>query len=202
MADAGAKHKYFEDQLDGEEVLFVFRRHPIVMRKGIILWAAGMLVGPVYTLLLTLIYSSNPSKYPSPGFFFLSLLASIVLSLILIFPFWIGWYFSVFILTDQRFIQINQKGLFHRAVADIALDQIQSINYEINGFGETLMGFGTIKMQTYLGDLVIHEVHHPAKIQKKLASILRDQGVTTIPYPAVDQHSTEQIDIDEEAQEA
>jgi hypothetical protein len=26
--------KLFPDQLDGEEVLFVFRKHPIVMRKG------------------------------------------------------------------------------------------------------------------------------------------------------------------------
>jgi hypothetical protein len=26
--------KYFADQFEDEEVLFVFRKHPIVMRKG------------------------------------------------------------------------------------------------------------------------------------------------------------------------
>ncbi|HSW37304.1 MAG TPA: PH domain-containing protein [Candidatus Saccharimonadales bacterium] len=191
--------KYFDDQFDDEKVLFVFRKHPIVMRKGIILWAVGMLAGPLYTLALTVMYRNDPAKYPSPGFFFASLLLSIVLALMLFFPFWIGWYFSVFIVTDQRFIQITQKGLFHRAVADIGLSQIQSVNYEIAGLQETLLGFGTIKMQTYVGDLTIHEVHHPAKIQKKILNVLREAGVTTIPYQGIDRQYTNE---DEETEEA
>ena len=100
-------------------------------------------------------------------------------------PSWISWHFSVFIITDQRFIQITQKGLFHRAVADLGLSQIQSVNYEVSGLQETLLGFGTMKMQTYVGDLVIKDVHHPAKIQKKLLNILRQEGInTTSSYPA------------------
>jgi hypothetical protein len=38
-------------------------------------------------------------------------------------------------------------------------------------------------MQTFVGDLIIHEVHHPAKIQKKLLETLRDHGITADPYP-------------------
>ena len=109
--------------------------------------------------------------------FGLALLASIVLGLIIFSPSYISWYFSVFIVTDQRFIQITQKGLFNRNVVDMGLGQIQMVNYEVAGLQETLLGFGTIMMQTYLGDLVIHDVHHPAKIQKKLLGILREQGV-------------------------
>lgn len=182
--DGLSPQKYFEDQFDDEEVLFVFRRHPIVMRKGIILWAVGMLAGPLYVLSLTFIYANQPEKIPSPGAFFAYLGGSVLLSLILFFPSWLGWYFSVFILTNQRFIQITQKGLFHRAVADIGLSQIQSVNYEVAGLQETMMGFGTIKMQTYVGDLVIHEVHHPGRIAKKIIGILRDEGINGGAYPA------------------
>jgi hypothetical protein len=106
------------------------------------------------------------------------------------------------IVTDQRFIQITQKGLFHRAVADLGLGQIQSINYEVSGLQETLLGFGTIKMQTYVGDLVIHDVHHPARIQKRLLSILRDEGIaatTSAPYQSSGSKASPQLD--EEAQE-
>lgn len=177
-----ARHKYFEDQFDDEEVLYVFHKHPIVMRKGIVISSAGILAGPIYTLILTAVYANNPEKYPTPGFFFMSLLASFGLAILLFLPSWIGWYFSVFIITDQRFIQITQKGLFHRAVADLALAQIQSVNYEVAGLQETLLGFGTIKMQTYVGDLTIHDVHKPAHIQKKIVGILRDQGLTGNPY--------------------
>jgi uncharacterized membrane protein YdbT with pleckstrin-like domain len=105
--------------------------------------------------------------------------------------------------TDQRFLQITQKGLFHRAVADLGLSQIQSINYEVSGLQETLLGFGTIKMQTYVGDLVIHDVHHPARIQKKIIGILRDQGINTNQYPPIAaQSTTESDEEDTKAQEA
>ena len=185
MADAEPKThpKYFEDQFDDEEVLFVFRKHPIVMRKGLVFGMLAWLIGPLYTLIL-LFARSGSGHEPSMAFFGLSLLAGIGLGIIIMIPSWISWYFSIFIMTDQRFIQITQKGLFHRAVADLALPQIQSVNYEVAGFQETLLGFGTIKMQTYVGDLVIHDVHHPAKIQKKLLGILRQEGVTISQYPA------------------
>lgn len=200
MAETKAvKHKYFADQFDDEEVLFVFHRHPIVMRKGIIIGSAGILAGPIYTLLLTVIYAHNPEKYPTPNFFFLSLIASFGLSIILFLPSYISWYFSVFIVTDQRFIQITQKGLFHRAVADISLAQIQSVNYEVAGLQETLLGFGTIKMQTYVGDMTIHDVHKPAHIQKKLVGILRDQGITGTQYGA--NTTTNSSNTHEETQE-
>jgi hypothetical protein len=115
------------------------------------------------------------------GIFFGGLAAGLILGG-LIFGFsWVPWFFSVFIVTDQRFIQISQKGFFHKAVTDITLPQIQLINYEIAGVEQTLLGYGTIVVQTYVGDLTIHHVHHPAKTAKKLQIILRDQGILTAP---------------------
>lgn len=169
-----AAKKYFDDQFDGEEVLFVFRRHPIVMRKGLIFGMAAWLIGPTYTLILT--YTS-PDSLPSMTFFGLSLLFSILLGMLILFPSWIGWYYSVFIVTDQRLIQITQKGLFHRSVVDIGLSKIQSTNYEIKGLQATLLSFGTIVIQTYMGDLVIREVHKPAEVVRRISEILRDEGI-------------------------
>jgi len=168
-------HKYFEDQLDDETVLYVFRKHPIVMRLGLVLGMLGPLVGILPVAIK-----------PELGFgaFFGGLAAGILLGGLIMLPGWISWYFSVFIVTDQRFIQITQKRLFHRSVADLGLSQIQAINYEVSGLQETMLGFGTIKMQTYVGDLVIHDLHHPARIQKKILGILRDEDISTNPYPA------------------
>ncbi|MCA9334423.1 PH domain-containing protein, partial [Candidatus Saccharibacteria bacterium] len=95
----------------------------------------------------------------------------------------------------QRFIQITQKGLFHRAVSDISLRQVQSINYEVSGIQETLLGFGTMKVQTYIGNMEIKDLGHPGKIQAKFVSILRDEGIDANPYPAA---MSQQDDADEE----
>lgn len=167
--------KYFDDQFDDEEVKYVFRKHPIVMRMGLIWGSLGLLIGPLYTLILTYIRPDDP---PSMTFFYLSFLASILLSAVLFFPSWMGWYFSLFIMTNQRFIQITQRGFFHRNVSDINLNLIQSINYDIDGLEQTLLGYGTIIMQTYVGDVVMHHIHHPAKTQRKIVDILREFGIT------------------------
>jgi uncharacterized membrane protein YdbT with pleckstrin-like domain len=186
------KPKYFEDQFDDEEVLFVFHQHPVVMRTGLVLGLLGPLLGIIPAAI-------KPDL--GFGFFFGGLGAGVLLGLLIFAPSWIGWHFSVFILTDQRFIQITQKGLFHRAVADLALSQIQSVNYVVSGLQETLLGFGTIKMQTYVGDLVIHDVHHPPKIQKKILSILRDEGIVTNPYQQSGSQTANQAHEEAETQE-
>jgi hypothetical protein len=173
-ASPPTKVKYFPDQFDDEEVLYVFRKHPIVMRRGLIWGSLGLLVGPLYTLILTYTHSANP---PTLTFFYLSFLVSIGIASLLFFPSWMSWYYSVFIVSDKRFIQITQRGFFHRSVVDMALNQIQMVNYEVSGLQETLLGFGTIMMQTFVGDLVIHYIHHPAKIQKRILEILRAEGV-------------------------
>ena len=72
----------------------------------------------------------------------------------------------------------------------LGLNQIQMVNYEIAGLQETLLGFGTIMMQTYVGDLTIHDIHHPAKIQKKLLNILRTEGVEVTDQP-IEKEQTE-----------
>ncbi|MEK7602940.1 MAG: PH domain-containing protein [Patescibacteria group bacterium] len=167
-------YKYFADQMDDEEVLFVFRKHPVVMRKGLVLAMTAPLLGVIPAAIK-----------PELGFgwFFGGLGIGIAVGMLLMFPAWISWYYTMFIVTDQRFIQMSQKGMFNRSLVDIALSQVQMVNYEVAGMQETLLGFGTIMMQTYMGDLVIHDVSHPAKTQKKLLSILRDRGIISTAYP-------------------
>lgn len=180
--------KYFDDQFDDETLLMVFRKHPFVMRKGLVLAMLGPLVG---------IIPAAVKPELGFGFFFGGLAAGFLLGILAFMPSWVNWYFSVYIVTDQRFIQITQKGLFSRAVSGLNLNQIQSVNYEIKGLQETLLGFGTIKMQTYFGDFVIHEVHHPARLYKKLLVILRDEGIEVDLTPMMSPASVNQFNEEE-----
>lgn len=169
----------FKDQFDDEEVLFVFRKHPIVMRKGFIISMLAILAGTIPALIK-----------PELSYFYGGLAGGFVLAIILFIPSWIVYWYSVFIVTNQRLIQITQKGFFHKSVVDLGLGKIQSTNYEIKGVQATLLGFGTIMIQTYMGDLVVHEVHHPAEVIRKLSEVLRSQGI-----------EAEQMDLSETQQQ-
>ncbi len=177
-------NKFFEDQLEGEELLYVFRKHPVVMRKGLIFAMIVILLGTLPSLVK-----------PEYIYLFGGLGVGFFLAILVMLPFWIGWHYSVFIVTNQRLIQITQKGLWHRSVVDIGLNQIQMVNYEVTGLEETLLGFGTINIQTFVGDLVIHDIHHPAKTQKKLLTILREKGFLSNSVPKVLQDNEENEDL-------
>jgi hypothetical protein len=160
------KKKYFSDQFDDETMLLMFRKHPVVMRKEILIASVVLLLGVIPALVI-----------PTYAVFFGGLGSGFLVSFLIMFYAWIGWHFTVYIVTDQRLMQINQKGLWKRSVVDIGLDKIQTVSYEIKGLQETLFGFGTIVIQTYVGELVIHDVHHPRQIQKKVSHILRELDV-------------------------
>lgn len=157
--------KLFRDQYDDEEVLYVFRKHPVVMRRGLIYCMLAILVGTIPSFIT-----------PELSYFYAGVGAGFVIGLLLMLPSWIYWYFSLFIVTDKRFVQMTQKGFFKRSFSDIGLKQIQSVNYQVVGMQETLLGFGTMVVQTYLGDIVIHDVHHPEKTSKEVSKILREHG--------------------------
>jgi hypothetical protein len=165
--------KYFKEQFDDEEVLLVFNKHPFVMRREILIASALLLLGTVPGLIK-----------PTYGVFFTGLGVGFVLSALTMFYGWIKWHFSVYVVTDQRFIQVNHQGLWKHSIVDIGLDKIQAISYEVSGFTQAILGSGTIVIQTYIGELVIHNVHHPKKIQKRLSHILRDLGYNaSMPAP-------------------
>ncbi len=153
----------FPGQHPDETIDLVFRQHPIVMRKGMIY---GLLV---FTL------STIPSLFwPLQDWVWWMGLAGFVLALLIFGYRFLGWYFSVYIITNERLIQIRQSGFFSRSVQDISHNRIQSVNYEIKGVQATLFKFGTIFVQTFAGDLNLRFIHRPEEVQQHLNKIIRN----------------------------
>lgn len=152
----------FEGQHDDEEVIFVFRRHPVVMRKGFYLLLLPLLIGSIPVLL-----------WPDNLTYLWIVAGSFIIGLVLFFYHWMGWYFSVFIVTNQRLRQVTQKGFFNRSVIDLGISKIQNISYNVPGFTAAMFGFGTLVVQTYVGDLFLERVEHPAKIYNILAQVIK-----------------------------
>lgn len=155
----------FIGQHENEEVLMVFRRHPIAMRKGF------------YTLLIPFVLASIPTLiWPDNLNFLWVALGGFGIGLVGFFYHWVGWYFSVFIISDQRLRQVSQRGLFNRSVIDLGLSKIQNMSVDVPGFSATIFEFGTIVIQTYVGDLVLDRLHRPEKIYNSLMDIVNQHG--------------------------
>lgn len=147
----------FEGQRDGEELLFVFRRHIIAMRKGF------------YMLLIPFALSSIPPLiWQTQLELFLLPIGGLLLGLLLFSYHYLMWYFTIYIVTDQRIRQITQRGFFGKDVVELRLSKIQNISYNVPGFSGEIFDFGTVVIQTFVGDLVIHNVGHPDSIYNQL----------------------------------
>jgi uncharacterized membrane protein YdbT with pleckstrin-like domain len=147
----------FEGQRPGEKVLFVFRRHIIAMRKGFYLLLFPLLI----TAIPPLIWQDNLELFWLP-------VGGLVLGLLLFLYHYIMWYFTIYLVTNQRIRQVTQRGIFGKDVVELRLSKIQNISYNIPGFTGEVLGFGTIVIQTFVGDLVIRNVEHPDKTFNKL----------------------------------
>jgi len=84
----------------------------------------------------------------------------------------ICWHFSVYIVTNQRIRQVSQRGLFKRTVVDLGLDKIQSVSYNVPGLMGGVMGYGTLLIQTQVGDMTISMVSQPEKTYNRIQNLL------------------------------
>jgi len=166
----------FEGQRPGEELLFIFRRHIISMRKGFYL----LLIPFAITAVPPLIWQDNLELFLLP-------IGGLTLGIILFLYHYIMWYFTVYIVTDQRIRQVTQKGIFGKDVIELRLSKIQNISYNIPGFSGEILGYGTIVIQTFVGDLVIHKVEHPDKIYNKLQDAVSNAVEQQGDYEEVNQ---------------
>lgn len=171
----------FPGQHSDEEVLFVFRKHIIAMRKGFY----GLLIPFCLGSVPFLIWQSNVDLLWGP-------LIGFALGLFIFFYHWMCWYFSVYIVTNERIRQSSQTGLFGRSVIDLGLAKIQNISYNIPGFSGEFLGFGTIVLQTMVGDMVITKVSHCEKVYNKLADAIHDVSIST-ENEEDDEEVTEQV---------
>jgi hypothetical protein len=148
--------KSFSGQRDGEKVLVVFRRHVITMRKGFLIW---------YCLVMT---SIVVFVFPLPSWRWWVGSVMVALGSLYFLYHWLLWYFSVSVVTNERIRQITQKGFFKKSVIDISLSKIHSLSYTVPGFMAGLYHYGTIIIQTEVGDLTLTYISHPDKIYDEI----------------------------------
>ena len=143
---------------------FVFRRHFLTAKSGVIFLILMIMIGVGLTLL-----------WPNNMMIFDVFLALILVGVLGFLYSYMLWYFSIYIVTNQRIRQISQRGLFKKSVVDLGLDKIQSISYGVNGIRAGLMGYGTIVIQTAVGDLVISMVKNSEKIYNDLQNLINEK---------------------------
>lgn len=151
----------FPGQRKGEEVELIFRRHMVTAWRGLVWLVFWGVVGIIPMLL----WRDNQDMF----YVWLGCLGVGVIGLLYVYML---WHFSYYLVTNQRVRQVRQKGLFRKTVVDLGLDKIQSISYEVPGILGGMFGYGTLLLQTQVGNMRISMVRKPEKIYNVLQDLV------------------------------
>lgn len=151
----------FDGQREGEQVELIFRRHMSTTWRGL----AWLVVWGTLGLVPMLLWKDDQRM-------FFVWLGALMIGLLGMMYVYMLWHFSYYLVTNQRIRQVRQKGLFRKTVVDLGLDKIQSISYEVPGIKGGVMGYGTLLIQTQVGDMTISMVRQPEKTYNRLQDLV------------------------------
>lgn len=94
----------------------------------------------------------------------------------ILFFLWTEYYLDVWIITDQKMIDVDQVSLFKREISILQLDKIQDVTVEVHGLIPTVLHFGNLHVQT-AGDqreFVIKNIAQPQLVKDEISSVIEE----------------------------
>ena len=157
----------FEDQEEGEKVILLLRAHIVTLLPSllqiIILFILPLFISPVFSLLRVNIGQSLLAGQV----FWLSATWYLFVFGFTFYKF-IFWYFNVYLLTNERIIDFDFRGILHKETAYANLNQIQDVSPKIIGFFGTFFHFGNVFIQTAAAkpEFEFHAVARPDDVAR------------------------------------
>jgi uncharacterized membrane protein YdbT with pleckstrin-like domain len=158
----------------GEKIILLLRRHYFVILVKIFFWALVAILPPIfYILFKDILASFLNSQLFSP---ILVLFTSTYYLYIWLFAFYsfVDYYLDVWIVTSDRVINMEQKGLFSRTVSEHKLHRIQDVTSELQGFFPTILDYGNVYVQTAGEELrfIFKQIPKPYAVARKITKIV------------------------------
>jgi len=136
----------FETQEETEKVILFLRQHIIVNVPWILITIFLVIAPTVIFPLLFHALSLNltfPTSYYVVGtlFWYLATFGFALAS-------FIGWFFDIYIVTNERIVDIDFYYLLYKKFSEAELTKIQDIRYTSGGIFATMFNYGNVTVET------------------------------------------------------
>lgn len=166
--------QHLPNQKEFEKTVFSLRRHFIVPIK---ITALFLLLAAVPVAFYFIVQNASPNILQDPityPIFVLVVSAYGLAVWLFYFNSLIDYYLDVWIVTNERIINIEQKGLFARTIAELKLYRVQDVKAEVKGILHTLLEYGEITVQTAGEEahFVFKQVPDPYKVSRQILELV------------------------------
>jgi hypothetical protein len=136
----------FGTQQENEAVLFLLREHWIT-NVGWLMMSLILLVTPLFIFPLIMNNGVIPANTP-PTFIAVFVLGWYLMTFSYILLNFLHWYFNVWIVTDERIIDIEFVNILSKQFAETRISKIEDVTTRTGGFIRSLFDYGDIVVQT------------------------------------------------------
>lgn len=168
---ANFKNLFPGQQID-ERICLVIREHWISLAMKLVAWVFFLFLFLVLDYLDTAYFPSviDPAFLPLIDIVKIGFLMFLSIAVFIIFTL---YYLNMYIITNERVVNIHQAGLLKHTVSELHLEQIQDVTAEIHGLPENVFDYGDVFIQT-AGEterFVFHNIPHPTIVTKTILDL-------------------------------
>jgi hypothetical protein len=129
-----------------EQIEYIVRHHwaGFLGTLGLVL---GMALVPVIILFIAgaLVNQGFGNAWPVVVLF---ISGYFVFLLTFLFGTWINFYYDIVFITNERILNIYQRGLLARTTSELGLSEVQNVSAQVEGFLQTTFNYGTLIIET------------------------------------------------------
>lgn len=159
---------------DGEHIVTIIRKHWLVYALKVSVLFIGGALPLVLGSMLPIQFRAQIAAIAGAEEILSILFILWVLFLwIGAFILWTNYYLDIWVVTDKRIVDVNQRSLFRRDITSLRLEKIQDVSVDVSGLLATLFSFGKLTIHTAGGDedIVIRNAANPGSAKERLMSL-------------------------------
>lgn len=158
--------------LENEKIILMLRRHPLIIYTKV---AAIILIAAAPVIIYPFIRKFFPqiTIYPRNTLLILGALIYYMFVWTYFLIVWVDYYLDIWIVTNQRIMDIEQKGLFSRQVSEFSISRIQDVTVDVIGIMPTLFHYGDVHVQTAgeARQFIFKDIRDPNKVKDAILNL-------------------------------
>lgn len=163
------------NKLPNEKIVKVLRRDIFILFKKVLFFIL-LIILPLLFFYIVIISLYPNLFYNQISYALFALIVSfyyLFIWLFFLFSF-IDYYLDVWIITNERIIDIQQRGFFSRVISEQKLYRVQDITSEVHGFFPTIFKYGNVYIQTAgtKQRFFFHEIPNPEGVRNTIVKLM------------------------------
>lgn len=164
----------FETQEKGEQIILLLRAHVVTLIPAILEIIFFILIPIVLPTFLKFVGIDLFASIAARQVFWIYVSWYLFVFGFTFYKF-IFWYFNVYLLTNERIVDFDFRGILHKETAYANLNQIQDVSPKIIGFFGTFFHYGNVFIQTAAAknEFEFQDVARPDSVAKDILEQVR-----------------------------